>query len=252
MSTQRLQKILAAAGYGSRRTCERIIAQGRVLVNGAPAEIGQKADPHQDDIRVDGKPIKAVEKKRYILLNKPTGFLSSRRSQGGHPTVLNLVKTDERLFPVGRLDLDSEGLMLLTNDGELTNLITHPRYEIEKEYLVELRQKPDEAQLDAWRDGVVLDDGERTQPAEVDLLERPDGRHVLDIVLREGKKRHIRRSAKSIGLDVVALKRIRIGSLQLGGIASGSWRELNEKEVQDFKKSIARRAGGKRGGKTSR
>jgi len=252
MTTQRLQKILAAAGYGSRRACEQIIAQGRVVVNGATATLGQKGDPLQDDIRVDGKPLRNVERKRYILLNKPTGYLSSRRSQGGHPTVLKLVKADERLFPVGRLDLDSEGLMLLTNDGELTNLITHPRYEIEKEYLVQVRQQPDEAQLDAWREGVVLEDGERTQQASVDLLTGQGGRHVIRIVIREGKKRHIRRSAKSLGLNVVSLKRIRIGPLTLGDLASGSWRELDEAEVRQLRTSIMPIAGRGKSGRSNR
>ncbi|MGD8552825.1 MAG: S4 domain-containing protein, partial [Anaerolineales bacterium] len=143
MMSERLQKVLAHAGVASRRKSEELIRQGRVTVDGGRAEIGMKVEPDEVEIRVDGKKISAPERKVYILLNKPTGVLSSTRSQGGLPTVLDLVSIDERVYPVGRLDLDSEGLILLTNDGDLANRLTHPRYEHEKEYRVQLDRRPD-------------------------------------------------------------------------------------------------------------
>ena len=238
MTKERLQKILARAGYGSRRKCENFIEQGRVTVNGKTARPGQKADPGQDDIRFDGKAIAPSQQKRYILLNKPAGYLSSRRSQGGNPTVLALVDVEERVFPVGRLDLESRGLLLLTNDGELTNKITHPRYEIEKEYLVTLPHAPTEGQLEAWRRGVVLEDGDRTQPAEVALVSMSNEESILRVIIREGKKRHIRRTARALGLSVISLQRVRIGPLELGNLREGKWRQLKQEEINALRRGV--------------
>lgn len=232
MTTIRLQKILAEAGYGSRRGCERYISDGRVRVNGEVAELGQRADPEEDVILLDGKPIKSQQKKRYILLNKPKGYLSSRRSQGGNPTVLELVDIPERVYPVGRLDLDSEGLVLLTNDGKLTNLLTHPRYGVEKEYQVTLWKAPDGVQLNQWREGVVLEDGYETEPAIVEKWERTGPGNILRVVIREGRKRHIRMTARALGLHVAELRRVRIGKLEIGDMATGTWRELLPAEVR--------------------
>ena len=232
MNPIRVQKILADAGYGSRRGCEKMIEAGRVTVNGKLTVLGERANPGKDDIRVDGQPISTNEEKIYIVLNKPKGYLASRKSQGGKPTVLELVRIPERIYPVGRLDLNSEGLILLTNDGSLTNLITHPRYGIEKEYHVRLRTSPDRVQLNKWREGVVLDDGIRTQPAQVEVLEETGSGNHLKVIIREGKKRHIRRTARALGLDVVDLKRVRIGKLQLAGLKTGDWRELSTTEVR--------------------
>ncbi|MBN2555948.1 MAG: rRNA pseudouridine synthase [Anaerolineales bacterium] len=232
MNPIRVQKILADAGYGSRRGCEKMVAAGRVTVNGKVAVLGERANPDKDEIRVDGQTISTNEGKIYILLNKPKGYLASRKSQGGKPTVLELVRIPERIYPVGRLDLNSEGLILLTNDGSLTNLITHPRYGVEKEYHVRLRTSPNRVQLNKWREGVVLDDGVRTQPAQVEALEKTGPGNHLKVIIREGKKRHIRRTARALGLDVVELKRVRIGKLQLVGLEPGDWRELSNAEVR--------------------
>jgi len=235
MTSIRVQKILANAGYGSRRGCERFITEGRVRVNGKTVELGERADPEKDVILLDGKRIDTKQDKRYILLNKPKGYLSSRRSQGGNPTVLELVDVPERLYPVGRLDLDSEGLILLTNDGKLTNLLTHPRYGVEKEYQVTLRKAPDRVQLNQWRQGVVLEDGHETAPAAVEKWEQTGPGRVLRVVIREGRKRHIRMTARALGLHVDELRRVRIGKLEIGELTPGAWRDLSAAEVRTLR-----------------
>ncbi|MCK5317743.1 MAG: rRNA pseudouridine synthase, partial [Anaerolineales bacterium] len=163
----RLQKVLAQAGVASRRKSDALIRDGRVTVNGGKASLGMKVNPDKVEIRVDGEIIQLQSGFLYILLNKPRGVLSSLRSQGGRATVSDLIQVNRRIFPVGRLDLESEGLILMTDDGELTNRLTHPRYQHEKEYRVLLNKKPDQKQLNSWRRGVVLEDSFRTRPAEV-------------------------------------------------------------------------------------
>lgn len=184
----RLQKILAKAGYGSRRSCEELIRQGRVQVNGSPASLGHKADPLADIILVDGKQLSPPESLRYVMLHKPRGVISAVSSPDSRPTVRSLIDLPGRLYPVGRLDVSSEGLILMTNDGELTNLLTHPRYQHEKEYRVLIAGHPSEQQLKSWRKGLILDDGTLTRPAQV-WIEHKDANGIwLGVILREGKK----------------------------------------------------------------
>ncbi len=237
--TERVQKILAQAGVGSRRHCEALIQSGRVTVNGRVVQLGQKADARADEIRIDGRRIPVSEAQVYLALNKPKGVLASTRSQGGLTTVIDLVDIKERVYPVGRLDADSEGLVLLTNDGMLANRLTHPRYGHTKEYLVTLNRVPDEAQLDAWRRGVVLADGYRTRPARVTL--HSGGKSPqLRVELSEGRKRQIRETANSLGLHVKRLIRVRIASLELGTLAPGAFRHLSDSEINRLKESPGR------------
>lgn len=232
---ERLQKILARAGFGSRRTCETLITTGRVRVNGQVATLGQKADIATDKITVDSSAIPEAEPLVYIALHKPRGVLSVVEAPDPRPTVRDLVGVGGTLYPVGRLDLDSEGLILLTNDGELTHRLLHPRYGHQKEYKVLVARQPDEKQLAAFRHGVVLEDGERTAPAEV-RVERLQGKGAwLNVILREGRKRQIRETCVSIGLPVVKLIRVRIGTLRLGNLKSREWRYLTPEEVKDLK-----------------
>lgn len=235
---ERLQKILAQAGLGSRRSCEEIIAAGRVRVNGQVALLGTKADPQRDDIIVDGKPIKVDQSMVYIALYKPRGVLSTVTAPDPRPTVRDLVSVPGKLYPVGRLDVDSEGLVLLTNDGELANKVTHPRYGHEKEYQVLIARRPDNDQLQTWRRGVVLEDGHRTAPAEVNFVRTHGKGAWLRIVMREGRKRQIREVGGRLGLPVVRIIRTRIGTLLLGNLKPREWRHLTQREINDIKKSI--------------
>jgi 23S rRNA pseudouridine2605 synthase len=235
---ERLQKVLAHAGVASRRACEEIIRQGRVQVNGqVVTEMGTKVDPHRDAIRVDGKPISDPAEKVYLILNKPPGYISTARDPWGRPTVLDLVPHQERLYPVGRLDAESEGLLLLTNDGELTHRLTHPRYEHEKEYLVRVKGHPQEAVLSQLRRGVDLEEG-RTAPAQVSRASRKEGLETpldttwLRIVLHEGRKRQIRRMCAAVGHPVQRLIRVRMGPIELGDLPVGGYRSLSAKETR--------------------
>ena len=232
---ERLQKILARAGFGSRRACETLITARRVIVNGQVASIGSKADPLVDHILVDGRPIKAAEALQYVALHKPRGVLSAVEAPDPRPTVRDLVDLPGTLYPVGRLDIESEGLILLTNDGELANRLTHPRYGHEKEYRVLLTRRPDEQQLEAWRHGVVLEDGQRTAPAEVNLEGQAGEGAWLRVVMREGRKRQIRETAGRIGLRVQRIIRVRIGTLLLGNLKPRQWRVLTAQEVEALK-----------------
>jgi 23S rRNA pseudouridine2605 synthase len=234
---ERLQKILAQAGYGSRRACEDFIAAGRVRVNGQIASLGGKADPHVDRITVDGKPIAAPERLTYVALYKPRNVLSTVEKEKGDDrrTVRDLVDAPGHLYPVGRLDFESEGLVLMTNDGDLTNRLTHPRYGHEKEYRVLLARRPDADQLEAWKRGVVLEDGYKTQPVNV-RFESPQGKGAwVRVVMGEGRKRQIRETCKQLGLPVVRILRIRVGELRLGNLKPGQWRALSQREVDELK-----------------
>lgn len=233
---ERLQKILARAGYGSRRSCEVLITAGRVRVNGEPATLGMKADPAKDKIELDGKPIAPTEPLVYIALYKPRGVLSSMKSPDPRPTLQELVQIPEQVYPVGRLDIESEGLILLTNDGDLTNRLTHPRYGHEKEYQVLVAQHPDEEQLATWRRGVVLEDGYRTASAKVRFVSFKGKGAWLRVTMREGRKRQIREIGTRLGLPVVKIIRKRISSLQLGTLKPRQWRYLKPKEIDTLKK----------------
>jgi 23S rRNA pseudouridine2605 synthase len=233
--TERLQKVLASAGLGSRRGCEELIRSGRVTVNGVIAELGSKADPDVDDIRVDGNPIKSSEPLVYVALYKPVGVVSSRRSQSARSTVCDLVEAPAKLYPVGRLDVDSEGLILLTNDGDLTHKLTHPRFGHEKEYRVLLDRRPDAEQMAALRRGIVLEDGVRTLPARAWHEKKAGEDAWLRIVLRQGRKRQIRETARALGLKVYRLIRVRIGRLSIGKLKPGEWRFLDQAEIVQLK-----------------
>ncbi len=237
MTAERLQKILAQAGYGSRRACEDYISAGRVRVNGKLAELGQKADAATDKITVDGKPIAAAEALVYIALHKPRNVLSTVEAEmgDGRRTVLDLVDVPGHIHPVGRLDFESEGLVLMTNDGELTNLLTHPRYGHEKEYRVLLARRPDQEQLEAWRRGVVLEDGHKTAAVEVRFEETQGKGAWVRVIMREGRKRQIRETCKQLGLPVVRIVRVRIGTLRLGNLRPRQWRYLTITEITELK-----------------
>jgi 23S rRNA pseudouridine2605 synthase len=237
---ERLQKILARAGFGSRRSCEELISAGRVRVNGRAAGLGDKADPVKDKITLDGRPVLDAEKLVYVALYKPRGVISTVTDPDLRPAVRNLVPVPGRLYPVGRLDMDSEGLILLTNDGDLANKLTHPRYEHEKEYRVLVAKHPDREQLDLWRRGIVLEDGFRTGPAEVYVVSKHGKGAWLDVTLKEGHKRQIREMGIQTGLPVVRIVRIRIGELQLGGLKPREWRYLTTQEIAGLQKNLTK------------
>jgi 23S rRNA pseudouridine2605 synthase len=235
---ERLQKVLAQAGVASRRASEELIRQGRVQVNGqVVTELGTKVDPNLDEISVDGTPIADPAEKVYLILNKPPGYISTVHDPWGRPTVLDLIPYEERLYPVGRLDAESEGLLLLTNDGRLTHRLTHPRYEHEKEYLTLVRGHPKDAILSRLRRGVDLEEG-RTAPAEVNRVSRKEGLETppdttwLRIVVHEGRKRQIRRMCAAVGHPVQRLVRVRMGPIELGDLPVGECRPLSTKEVR--------------------
>lgn len=237
MTPERLQKILAQAGYGSRRACEDFISAGRVRVNGKIAELGQKADPTTDSITVDGKPIAKAEALVYVALHKPRNVLSTVEAEAGdgRRTVRDLVDVPGSLHPVGRLDYESEGLVLMTNDGDLTNRLTHPRFGHSKEYRVLLAKRPDQEQLEAWRRGVVLEDGYKTAPVDVRFEETQGKGAWVRVVMQEGRKRQIRETCKQLGLPIVRILRVRIGTLRLGSLKPRQWRYLTMEEVGELK-----------------
>ncbi|MBI5823096.1 MAG: rRNA pseudouridine synthase [Chloroflexi bacterium] len=232
---ERLQKLLAQAGYGSRRACEVFITEGRVRVNGKVAELGQKADLFVDKVTIDGKALPKAETLTYIALYKPRNVLSAAEGQDDRQTVRNLIPVEGHLYPVGRLDFDSEGLILMTNDGELTNKLTHPRFGHEKEYRVLVARRPDEKQMEAWRRGVVLEDGDKTAPAEVNFLSTSGKGAWIRVVMGEGKKRQIREVGRLLGLPVVKIIRLRIGTLKLGSLKPRQWRYLTGDEIAELK-----------------
>lgn len=235
MSEDRVQKILSKAGFGSRRGCEKFIEEGRVTVNGMKIALGAKADLAKDDIRLDGMPIGKPEKKVYIAVHKPRNMLSLDTPDDSRPSIFDLVKDERHLYPVGRLDFESSGLVLLTNDGELANRLMHPRYEHDKEYEVRVTRRPDEEQLAIWRRGVVLEDGYRTLPAKVEVKAYTKNGAWLTITLREGKNRQIRRTGARIGLPVRQILRTRIGPIQLGKLQAGHFRYLQPDEIQELR-----------------
>ena len=235
MPEERVQKIMSAAGVASRRASEEMINQGRVTVNGKQIKVGDKADPETDRIMVDGKALKLETKRVYIALHKPKGYLSDIDETHPMPTVFDLVDVPVQLHSIGRLDFESTGLILLTNDGELTNRLTHPRYKHEKEYEVFVIKVPDDEQLEIWRRGVVLDDGTRTQPAQVEVMRKSANGAMLRITMHEGKKRQIRMTGSRIGLPVAEILRVRIGTVRLGKLQPGEWRYVKEKEVEELK-----------------
>lgn len=230
---ERLQKLIAAAGLCSRRAAEELLRAGRVSVNGQTAELGGKADPEKDAVAVDGCPLPRPEKSVCILLNKPRGYVTTLSDERGRPTVAELVRdVGVRLFPVGRLDLDSEGLLLMTNDGALMQRLIHPSFEVNKTYLVTVAGDVGHAarKLSAIREL----DGESIRPAEVTCLQRGTETAVLRMVIHEGKNRQIRRMCQACGLSVKRLRRIGEHTLELGELEPGKWRYLTERELQEL------------------
>ena len=239
----RLQKFLADMGVASRRKSEELIRQGKVKVNGHPAQIGDKINPKKDLVTVGKKKIVNVKNRRmvYIMLNKPRGYVTTVSDELGRKTVMDLITDiDERVYPVGRLDKDSEGLLLLTNDGSFTNCMTHPSHNYAKVYRVTVRPSVNDAILNNLRNGIEID-GRKTAPCEVTVLEEQENRVVLEFVLHEGRNRQIRKMCESQGLEVARLKRLSVGSLKLGMLPHGKYRELSEIEV----KKLLRSAGSK-------
>jgi 23S rRNA pseudouridine2605 synthase len=224
---ERLQKVLARAGFGSRRSCEELIAAGRVTVNGEEAALGRRVDPELDDVEVDGVPVAVLPGLVHYLLNKPAGVVTTADDPMGRPVVVSLVPAEPRVFPVGRLDADTEGLLVLTNDGELSQRLTHPSFGVEKEYLAEVQGVPGPAALRRLRQGVDLDDG-RTAPAKVGT----PSPGVLRIVIHEGRNRQVRRMCEAVGHPVRRLVRTRIGPVTDAGLAPGRWRALSTAEVR--------------------
>src|SRR3954470_19857867 len=241
---ERLQKILSQAGVASRRLAEELIVQGRVQVNGETiTALGTKADPDADEIKVDGRRIHAQKRKRYILLHKPRGYITSRSDPEGRPTVLDLLRgVREYIYPVGRLDYDSEGLLLLTNDGELAARLTHPRHEVDKVYEARVRGVPDEHVLERLAKGVTID-GRRTAPAKVRIIDPPNKRPAeneqtrIELSIHEGRQRQVRKMFDAIGHPVVRLKRVRIGPIEDPNIPPGHWRDLTPQEIAKLQRS---------------
>ena len=229
---ERLQKIISQAGLASRRAAEKIILDGRVQVDGQVIqELGRKFDPLQHKIIVDGRPLQAPEHHVYFLLNKPKGYLSTAKDDRGRRTVLDLIpESGARIYPVGRLDNNTEGLLLLTNDGALMNGLLHPKYEVQKTYVARITGQPSEAVLDKLRQGIQLEDG-WTAPAVVQLLQQGDGESQVSITIHEGRNRQVRRMFAAIHCDVKALKRIAFAGLNLSGVKRGQHRPLTAKEV---------------------
>ena len=231
VARQRLQKLIAAAGVCSRRHAEDLLREGRVKVNQVTAGLGDQADPNIDRIEVDGRPLSQPSSPKLILLNKPPGVISSCSDPQGRQTVLDLIPKSLRrgLHPVGRLDGDSRGALLLTNQGAITLQLTHPRYSHPKTYKVQVRGKPTTTALNRWCNGVELD-GIPTQPAEVSLLKQGANQTLLKVILREGRNRQIRRVAEALGHPVLDLQRTAIASIDLGSLPEGHWRELTRSE----------------------
>jgi len=244
---ERLQKILSAAGIASRRAAESYISDGRVSVNGTTVtELGSKADPATDDIRVDGRRLKLPTRRLYLLLYKPRGYIASRSDPQRRPTVIELLEKGgirDYVYPVGRLDYDSEGLLLLTSDGDLAARLTHPSHEVEREYQVKLLGVPDAHDLERLSKGIVID-GRRTLPADVKVLNvvhGKDGEHaILSIVVKEGRNRQVRNMCEAIGHPVDRLKRVRIGPITDDRIRPGEFRELDAKEIAALRRAAAR------------
>lgn len=237
---ERLQKIMSAHGVASRRESENLIGAGRVRVNGVTAQVGESADPDSDLIELDGKPLAVAPKKVYIMLNKPRGYVTTMSDEKGRKNVSELVRDcGTRVYPVGRLDIDSEGLLIMTNDGALTNLLTHPSHEKTKTYQV--RVAGDTAEAVHKLSEPMIIDGVLLRPAEVRVLRRTPEAVLLSVTIHEGKNRQIRKMCAQVGLEVLSLRRVGEGGLQLGELRSGKWRYLTRGEVDGLRDKNAGR-----------
>ncbi|MGB7604389.1 MAG: pseudouridine synthase [Lutisporaceae bacterium] len=230
---ERLQKIMAELGVASRRKCEELILQGKVKVNAVVVkELGVKADKLKDIIEVEGRALNNQTNKIYLMLNKPAGYITSTKDQFNRPAVLDLIsEVKERIFPIGRLDFDTEGLLILTNDGDLTYKITHPSHNIDKTYRALVVGKIEQSDIDTFTQGIVID-GFKTSPAKLELLEIKNNNSLVDITIHEGRNRQVRKMCDAVNHGVIMLKRISIGKLKLGDLMKGHWRYLNEEEVK--------------------
>lgn len=238
MAEQRIQKVLADQGICSRREAERLIAAGKVKVNGHPVTLGDKMDPDYDKVMIDGQTQRIVRKRQYtyIMLHKPRGYLTTRSDDRGRKTVMDLVSdVPAMLRPVGRLDKDSEGLLLLTNDGDLAARLTHPSHEVDKTYLARVTGQLSEEEIHRLRAGVVLDDGFRTSPAKVNVIRVETFASAVLITIHEGHNRQVRRMMEAVGHKVLLLRRVRFGPIDLRGLARGEWRDLTDAEVRALK-----------------
>ena len=237
MKEERLQKYLAEAGIASRRKCEELIMQGKIEVNGSiVTELGTKVTTN-DIVKYNGKIVKPVEEKVYVLLNKPIGYVTTVHEQFGRDKVLDLIKINKRIVPVGRLDMYTSGALILTNDGELVNKLTHPKNEIDKTYNVTLKGTVTEQEIDSLKNGVIIDDNYLTKPAKVKILKIDEEKDItrVQIVIHEGKNRQIRKMCTAINKKVLALHRSKIGNLDVKDLKPGEWRYLKSNEIKSIK-----------------
>jgi pseudouridine synthase len=238
MAEERLQRALARAGFGSRRTCEQLVAEGKVEVNGRVATLGDKVDPAKDVVKLQGVTVNLDPRVVYLAFNKPHGVVTTMSDPQGRPDLRMYVPAEgPRVFPVGRLDRDSEGLLLLTNDGDLALRLTHPRYGVEKEYLVEVEGRPGSKHVSMIRAGVVLEDG-LARAASARIVDARPGKGQLSVVMTEGRKREVRRLLAAVGLPVTRLVRVRIGPVRLGTLGPGRLRELEAEEIVSLSKLL--------------
>ena len=241
MAQQRIQKVLSDQGYCSRRAAEQLIAEGRVKVNGHPVGLGDKMDPDYDKVSIDGKNLRIVRKRQYLylMLHKPRGYITTASDERGRKTVMDLVAdVGRRVYPVGRLDKDSEGLLLLTDDGAFANLLTHPSGGVSKLYRVTVHPRATEQQIVQMSSGVVLDDGVRTAPCVIHVVTDEPERTVLEITLHEGRNRQIRRMCDLAGMQVSRLQRVGEGPLRLGDLPLGAWRHLTAQELTLIRREL--------------
>ena len=237
MEEIRLQKYLASAGVASRRKCEELILEGKIEVNGKIiTELGTKIDPKKDEVKYNGKIVKSEEEKVYILLNKPIGYVTTAKEQFGRDMVLDLVKVNKRIVPVGRLDMYTSGALILTNDGEFVNRLTHPSHEIDKTYNVTVKGIVTKEEIENLKKGVLIDDDYITKPAKVKILKIDEEKKIsrIQITIHEGKNRQVRKMCEAIGKKVLALHRCKIGNIDVKSLKLGEWRYLSQKEVEKF------------------
>ena len=238
MEEMRLQKYLASCGVASRRKCEELILNGKIEVNGSTVfELGTKVNPDKDEVKYNGKVVKLEDEKIYILLNKPIGYVTTAKEQFGRDMVLDLVKVNKRIVPVGRLDMYTSGALILTNDGDFVNKLTHPSHEIDKTYNVTSKGIVSKEEIEKLQNGVEIDDGYVTKPAKVKILKIDEEKKIsrIQITIHEGKNRQVRKMCEAVGKRVLALHRCKIGTLDVKDLKLGEWRYLSKKEVESFK-----------------
>jgi len=231
----RLQKYIADCGVASRRKAEELILQGKVKVNGnIISELGVKVNTDKDKVEFNGEIVKILKKKVYILLNKPAGYISASKDQFNNPSVLHLIDIKERVFPVGRLDKDTTGALILTNDGDFSYRLTHPKHEVDKVYIAEVTGRPTDEEMRAFMKGVFID-GKKTHPAKIRILKETKKNSIVEIIIHEGRNRQVRKMCEAIGHKVIKLQRYSIGNINIEGLREGKWRYLTDKEIEKIK-----------------